>query len=381
MTTRRTYLRTAAAVFVGGLAGCAGRGQDGAGASDGGADSTPNEDRSRTASRSRDDTGTATTTADTPIPTADRPLYVHYDREMLRGNVLSGGPPKDGIPSIDEPQFQPADDADLADGAPVFGLVRNGVVRAYPQYILVHHEIVNDVVGGENVAVTYCPLTGTAQGFERGSVEFGVSGKLLNSNLVMYDRHGDSRWPQMLATAISGPMAGATLREFQLLWTTWGRWRRAHPDTAILTEDTGYVRRYGNDPYGEYNPPRGYYANDRTLFAPLERDDRASPKTVVIGARTEDGAIAFDKQALLDAAVQTGSIDDAAFVAVADPTLQTGYVYANPEGKPVESAGDGRYTVEGDTVAASNLPLDRVLAFDAMWFAWAGYYPETTYVE
>ena len=347
------------------------------------------DDGSTTGGGSASGTGTGTGTASTATdrnegpepPTADSRLYLDYDIGTLEENVVSGGVPKDGIPAIDDPTFADRAPDLLAPDDPVFGVTRDGEAKAYPQYILVHHEIVNDVVGGENVAVTYCPLTGTAQGFERGSVEFGVSGKLLNSNLVMYDRHGDSRWPQMLATAISGPMAGATLREFQLLWTTWGRWRRAHPDTAILTEDTGYVRRYGNDPYGEYNPPRGYYANDRTLFAPLERDDRASPKTVVIGARTEDGAIAFDKQALLDAAVQTGSIDDAAFVAVADPTLQTGYVYANPEGKPVESAGDGRYTVEGDTVAASNLPLDRVLAFDAMWFAWAGYYPETTYVE
>ena len=351
--TRRAVLVSALG-SLGALAGCVeGSGGDGA-------------------APARTDTGS-------PVPTAERSLYVPHERARLTEAVRSGGPPKDGIPSIDDPQFASAGATDLDDGEPVFGLVRDGVARAYPQYVLAHHEIVNDEVAGDGVAVTYCPLTGTAQGFERGDVEFGVSGNLLNSNLVMYDRRGDSRWPQVLATAISGPMAGATLREFRLVWTTWGRWRAAHPDTEIMTEETGYARRYGSDPYGDYNPPRGYYANDRTLFPPLVEDDRASPKTVVVGARTASGAAAFDKQALLDAGVLTATAGETPLVAVADPALRTAYVYADPDGRDVRSV-DGGYRLDGERHEAATLPLERVLAFDAMWFAWAGYYPESPYV-
>lgn len=369
MHSRRAYLRATAVALTAGVAGCVDGSGDGAAASDGGEGPATGEP------------GTTATEGFPPPPTADRSLHVPYDMATLRDSVESGGPPKDGIPSIDDPSFTSADDADLDDGEPVFGLVRNGVVRAYPQYIVVYHEIVNDVVGGEGVAVTYCPLTGTAQGFVREETEFGVSGNLLNSNLVMYDRAGDSRWPQMLSTAISGPLAGETLREFRLVWTTWGEWRAAHPDTEVLSEDTGHVRRYGSDPYGDYNPRTGYYDNAVTLFSPLSEDGRARDKRVVIGARTADGAVAFDKQGLLEAGRKRGSIGDTEYVAVADPTLSTGYVYEAPDGTTVSPVGDGTYSVGGDQYGPTELPLDRVLAFDAMWFAWAGFYPDTGYVE
>jgi hypothetical protein len=353
--TRRAVLGSLGAIGIGGLAGCSG--------SSGGSSGTE----------------TDTPTGDGP-PLADESLYLGTDMETLIENITSGGVPKDGIPSIDDPQFQPAGEASLADGDPVFGVVRNGEAKAYPQYILVHHEIVNDTVGGDPVAVTYCPLTGTVQGFERGDVEFGVSGRLVNSNLTMYDRGTDSWWPQVAATAIQGPLQGETLREFRVTWTTWGQWRRAHPETAVLTEDTGSARRYGDDPYGEYNPSGGYYASDRTLFEPIVSDDRAHPKRVVIGTRTSEGALTFDKQALLDDRVLTGAIGDTGYVAVADEALSTGYVYANPGDLSVEAADSG-YRIDGSTQAADSLPLERSLSFDGMWFAWAGFYPEVPYVR
>ncbi|AHG02948.1 hypothetical protein HALDL1_04530 [Halobacterium sp. DL1] len=323
----------------------------------------------------------STTAGETAAPpTADEPRHVAYDHASLRSNVVSGGVPKDGIPSIDDPQFASADDVDIPGGDPVFGVERGDDVRAYPQYILVHHEIVNDRIAGDPVAVTYCPLTGTAQGFERGETTFGVSGDLLNANLVMYDRGTDSRWPQMLATAIDGPLAGATLQEFRIVWTTWRAWRDEHPDTRVLTEDTGYVRSYGDDPYGSYNPRRRYYNNDVTFFDPLTEDDRLDPKVVVLGARLADHAVAFDKQALLEDRVLATEDAETPLVAVADPDLLTGYVYANPDEREV-TAEDGGYAVGDETHEPAALPLERVLAFDSMWFAWAGYYPETSYVE
>jgi hypothetical protein len=364
--SRRRFLRGVGVAGALGLGGCLGGPDSGGGALDDSATDTETGDGSGT---------------DAPRPpTADRALYLGYDREHIDGQVVSGGVPKDGIPAIDDPQFVGAGEVPLDDGDPVFGLVRGDDVRAYPQQILVHHEIVNDVVDGDPVAVTYCPLTGTAQGFERGPVEFGVSGTLVNSNLVMYDRGTDTRWPQILATAIDGPLAGETLQEFRVVWTTWGEWQSVHPETEVLSRETGYTRRYGDDPYGRYNPPRGYYASDRTLFEPLSRDDRAHTKAVVVGTRTADGALAFDKESLLNAGVASGSIAGQQYVAVADESLSTGYVYANPDGLSVEAAAD-RYRVDGETAAADSLPLSRSLAFDAMWFAWAGFYPETGYVD
>lgn len=353
--TRRAWLGTVGAVGAAALAGCGG-------VVDGG---TPGESGSPGGSGP---------------PTAQGSLYLGHNIETLNDNIRDGGVPKDGIPAVDDPTFQSAETASLDDGAPVLGVARGGEAKAYPQYILVFHEIVNDTVGSDPVAVTYCPLTGTAQGFDRGETTFGVSGRLVNSNLIMYDRDTDSWWPQMAATAIRGPRKGETLSEFRVVWTTWGEWRAAHPDTVVLTEETGFQRRYGTDPYGRYNPRRGYYANDETLFEPLVSDDRAQPKRVVIGTRTDAGALAFDKQALLSERVLTGEIDGTTHVAVADPTLSTGSVYASPNDVPVEAV-DGGYRVDGETHSPDTLPLERVLAFDGMWFAWAGFYPESPYVR
>nr|WP_268812809.1 DUF3179 domain-containing protein [Haloarcula mannanilytica] len=339
-----------------------------------------------TGSASGADTGpsavsTATDQSDgSKPPTADSRLYLDYDIRTLEESIVSGGVPKDGIPAIDDPTFADTPPETLDPDDPVFGVVRDGEAKAYPQYILVHHEIVNDTIAGDSVAITYCPLTGTAQGFERGPTEFGVSGRLVNSNLTMYDRGTDSWWPQMLATAIKGPLTGESLQEFRVIWTTWKRWSSAFPETAVLTEDTGFSRRYGVDPYGQYNETRGYYSSTRTLFEPLQSDGRAHPKAVVIGSRTAVGAIAFDKETLLRQRVLTGRIEDTPYVAVADTALETGYVYANPGSVTVE-ATDGGYVIDGTTHDADSLPLDRSLAFDAMWFAWAGFYPGSAYVD
>ncbi|WP_245545302.1 DUF3179 domain-containing protein [Halomicrobium katesii] len=300
----------------------------------------------------------------------------------LRQHARSGGPPKDGIPSIDNPAFVAADDVDyLALGDPVFGVARDETVKAYPQKILAHHEIVNDELSGANVAVTYCPLTGTVQGFERGETTLGVSGRLINANLVMYDRATEAWWPQILATAIPGSWnenpAVRTLREFRLVWTTWERWSSQYPDTRVLSTETGFARNYQNDPYGAYNPVGGYYDGDSLLFPALNESDRFQKKTVVMGARTPNGAVAFRKESLRSQRVMTGTIGDSPVLAVYDPNLDTGYVYRNPNQETYESNRHDIVGPNGDIHAPDALPLARIHTFDAMWFAWAGYYPHT----
>ncbi len=302
-----------------------------------------------------------------------------FKLDTFNNEAISGGVGQDGIPSIDNPDFIGPENANLDDGDPVFGIVHDGVVRAYPQSILVWHEIVNDTLGDTPLAITYCPLTGTAQAFERGGAEFGVSGRLVNSNLIMYDRTTDGWWPQVLATGINGPLKGFQLREHRMVWTTWKRWLATHPDTEVLSENTGFARSYNVDPYGSYNPAGGYYTSSSTMFSPLVSDDREHPKEIVIGSRTIDGAIAFNKELLSDEQVLSGAIGDQPFTAVWEDSLATGYIYANPDGASVTPVEAG-YELDGSEYQAAELPLDRSLGFDAMWFAWSGFYPHTQYV-
>jgi hypothetical protein len=361
--TRRRYLAALAGAGTAGLAGCtgirSGERPRGTGAEGGG--STPTTDSA----------GGRPPLADAALPLPDSPA-------ALREHVKSGGPGKDGIPSIDQPSFVAPDEVEIVSGDdPVFGVVVDGEARAYPQTVLVWHEIVNDTIAGEPLTVTYCPLTGTAMGFRRGETTFGVSGRLLNNNLVMYDRETDSRWPQVAATAISGPHEGRSLEEVRVVWTTLDRWVDAHPDTRLLSTQTGFARDYGRDPYGTYNPVGGYYDERYTLFDRLNPDERLHPKRVVVGARTPEGAVAFEKRALREAGVVTGDLGSTPVVAVHEPGLDAGHVYRLPEGTTVE-AGDGAVLVDGTAHPADDLPLDPVLATDAMWFAWSGFYPDLT---
>jgi hypothetical protein len=305
-----------------------------------------------------------------------------YQLDLLAQEAVSGGVPKDGIPAIDEPQFmsvERANDFLKADDV-VFGAVINGEAKAYPQRVLVWHEIVNDRIGGRNVSVTYCPLTGTAIGFERGDTTLGISGNLVNSNLIMYDRATDSHWPQVLGAAVSGPLKGKALPEFPVVWTTWEKWRAAHPETQVLSQRTGYARDYSRDPYGGYTPTRGYYAKGDPIFAPLHRDQRLEPKTVVAGARTGLGAVAFHKDKLRDAGVAHLEHKGSFYTATYDILLDTVHIYRNPEQLEFTQK-DGQYQHDDENFEAKSLPLTSVNTFDAMWFAWAGFFPETGLYE
>ena len=384
--TRRRYLAVAGA---GALAGC-GTGDSGGGNYDPGGENG-NGGGNGDGPTASDENGcveprTVGAASDVAVPTATDPLPLPLDPSALRSEATHGGPSKDGIPSIDDPQFAGVDGIDfLDDGDPVFGLARDGEAKAYPQNILVHHEIVNDRIAGNPVAVTYCPLTGTVLGFERGETTFGVSGRLINNNLIMYDRASEAWWPQVLATAIPGPWnedpPAVSLREFRVVWTTWEQWRSAYPDTRVLTTETGSARNYAQDPYGAYNPKNGYYVRENTLFPELNENDRFHPKEVFLGARTPRGAVAFRKERLLDERLMEGRLCETPVLAVSDPRLDTGYIYRNPEELSFEHAGETvRETgaEDGDAYDPDALPLKRIHTFDAMWFAWSGFYPWTT---
>jgi hypothetical protein len=295
---------------------------------------------------------------------------------------MAGGPPKDGIPSIDDPVFWNAAEAGrfLEGNDIVFGVYRNGRARAYPQRVLVWHEIVNDDIGDEGISVTYCPLTGTAMGFLRGDTELGVSGRLVNSNMIMYDRATNSFFPQILATGIQGPMEGRALAEFRVVWTTWERWRERHPETQVLSSETGFARNYRRDPYGQYNPVRGYYRPRSSPMFPTMNDDRRfPPKRMMLAFRTADLAVAIDRPRLEADRVVTFEHDGRHYHVIYDSGLDTGWVYV----------GEQRVDLDYDAISfdanGPNAPelnrLTEMPAFDAMWFAWAAFYPETRVIR
>ena len=171
--------------------------------------------------------------------------------------IMSGGPPKDGIPSIDDPKVVPVSEiTDLADTEPVIGVTVNGEARAYPLGILTQHEIVNDTIGGVPVTVTYCPLCNSSIVFDRrvdGQVlDFGTTGKLRNSDLVMYDRQTESWWQQFSGKAIVGKMTGKTLKMLPSRQDSFARFRARAPNGKVLVSNQPF-RRYGINPYVRYD--------------------------------------------------------------------------------------------------------------------------------
>ncbi|WP_136658660.1 DUF3179 domain-containing protein [Nitratireductor sp. XY-223] len=172
--------------------------------------------------------------------------------------IMSGGPPKDGIPSIDSPSFVPVSEIeDLVDREPVMGLEINGDARAYPLRILMWHEIVNDTVGGVPVTVTYCPLCNAALVFDRrvnGAPDtFGTTGKLRNSDLVMYDRRTESWWQQFTGEAIAGELTGTKLKLVPSRLESWQNFKARHPGGKVLVPNNPRMRDYGRNPYAGYD--------------------------------------------------------------------------------------------------------------------------------
>ncbi len=182
-----------------------------------------------------------------------------FDRTSIDfAGIMSGGPPKDGIPSIDDPVFLAvAAETELADSEPVIGLAVNGEAKAYPLRILTWHEIANDTIGGLPVAITYCPLCNSAIAFDRrveGQVlEFGVTGKLRNSDMVMYDRQTESWWQQFLGEAIVGELTGTQLRFLPARLESWALFKARHPEGQVLQPGLPGLRPYGANPYVGYD--------------------------------------------------------------------------------------------------------------------------------
>ena len=313
-------------------------------------------------------------------------------------NVVPGGPGKDGIPAIDRPRFRVAAPGFLADDDVVFGLVHAGQTRAYPQLILVWHEIVNDRFADGPLSITYCPLAGSVVGYRGRAAggrpySFGTTGELVNSSLLMYDRQSGSTWPQILGEAITGPARGHYLEPVPLQWTTWGRWRTLHPGTAVLSADTGYVRPYGTDPYGSYAPISGYYSDPSIFFPLMRRSGRFPPKEVFIAVTHWGAHAAVRKQSLRERGVLMVRAAGKPVIFLYDPALDDGSAFlaqtssgqlrlAPVAGRPGYYRDPASGSVWDSSGAAVHGPsrgavLSRLPAFNVMWFAWYAFFPGT----
>jgi hypothetical protein len=206
--------------------------------------------------------------------------------------VRDGGPGKDGIPAISNPDFiSPSAVNYLSDDDLVLGFADGDDVRAYPHPILDWHEIINDDTPNHSIAVIYCPLTGTGIGWDREIDEnittFGVSGLLYNSNIIPYDRATDSNWSQLLLKSVNGKHAGKEAKTYSLVETSWKTWKAMYPNSKVVSTNTGYNRNYGRYPYGAYK------TTSNLIFPVANSDPRLQNKERVLTVIIDGDAKAF----------------------------------------------------------------------------------------
>ncbi len=267
--------------------------------------------------------------------------------------IYPGGPPRDGIPAIIQPVFETASKAKWPDDDDrVLAVNIGGQPKAYPIAILNWHEVVNDKTGDEHFVISYCPLCGTGMVFAAdiadSFLQFGVSGLLYNSDVLLYDRNSESLWSQLLGKAISGKLKGYSLLQLPAVHTSWGAWRKQHPDTLVLSRETGYRRNYSQSPYEGYERTRRLYF-DVSHKAPRD----IHPKSRVLGVSLND----------VDKAYPLASLSKSGLRRFKD-----------------QIAGQ-TYLITWDEASATAQIFDEdgrlVPSVSAFWFAWYTFHPDT----
>ena len=308
-----------------------------------------------------------------------------HNCSLPTSDVQNGGPGRDGIPSIDQPQFSSvADVAFLQPDDLVLVLRRDGETKLYPHPILDWHEMVNDRVGDLKFALSYCPLTGTGMGWNRvldgKETTFGVSGLLYNNNLLPYDRDTESLWSQLRTDCINGDRVGETAAVISLVEMPWRTARELFPDAQVLNRETGFNRDYSQYPYGNYK-------SDEALFFPMEpRDTRLPSKQRVLAVVGSSERVAFRFPGGVD--LVEHSVDGAPVYVYRDNArnLQVAFRSATPLSRtndpqfPVQDAQGIRYDVLGRSdTGAQQLELpEQVMGY---WFAIGGFHTDVALVE
>jgi thiol-disulfide isomerase/thioredoxin len=351
---------------------------------------------------------TAPPLEDTPPPGAANEFSTDFSKHTIPyTEVLSGGPPKDGIPSIDSPDYVPIEEADewLSDAEAVVVLDLDGAARAYPVQILMWHEIVNDSLNGEPVAVTYCPLCNTAIAFDRdfdGQVlDFGTTGRLRFSNLIMYDRQTETWWQQATGEGIAGEYAGETLTTIPAFLIAWDQFKADFPDGDVLSRQTGFPRDYGVNPYVGYDTA----FNDPFLYQGPQTPDALPPMARVLTIDREDETVAFPYSTLeVEGAInetvgglqvvvfwQAGTASALDRAAVGDgKDVGSATTYSREVGgEALTFTADGDVFRDAETGSTWNnlglalsgelagVELEPVVSINHFWFSWAAFRPQT----
>lgn len=320
--------------------------------------------------------------------------------------ILSGGPPKDGIPAIDEPRFISVDEADewLRDREPVVFVQVGHEARAYPIQILMWHEIVNDTVGGEPLLVTFCPLCNTAIAFKRTFneqvLDFGTTGRLRYSNLIMYDRQTETWWQQATGDAIAGEHTGAQLEFYPASMISWADFKELYPDGKVLSRDTGHPRNYGRNPYYGYDD-----INQTPFLFNGTTPDQLPPMARVLTIDMNGEAVAYPYDVLGELNVVNDVIGGNAVVVFWTEGTASALDTSNiPEGREVGSAAaysrsldnqvldfefengkildiqtGSEWNILGVAIAGelTGKQLAPVVSINHFWFSWAAFKPQT----
>jgi hypothetical protein len=338
---------------------------------------------------------------DRQAPGLPEPLV---DLERIR----PGGPPPDGIPPIDTPRFLRVPDVGfLEDTEAVLAIEVDGDARAYPIQIMMWHELVNDTIGGVPITMSFCPLCNSALAYDRRAedriLDFGTSGSLYNSALVMYDRQTESLWSHFTAKAIVGTLTGTTLDIVPVATVSWSDFRDAHPDGLVLSRDTGVNRDYGRNPYVGYDDP-----DDVPFLFDGEVDGRLAVKERVIGIRDGDDGIAVRLTELEAAQVMDVILDDRDLVVWVKPGTAssldagsvaggrdvgaTGVFFRELDGQQLTFEADGEGFRDRETGTAWDVlgnatdgplegsSLEAYPHVDTFWFAWIAFLPDTEVV-
>jgi len=332
-------------------------------------------------------------------------------RSIDLNELIGGGPGKDGIPSIDNPRFVSQDEAAnwIDPKEPVISIEINGEARAYPIQVLIWHEIANDELAGVPVAATFCPLCYSAIVFDRrldGDVyEFGVSGMLRNSDLIMYDRSTESLWQQFSGEALVGELTGKELRIIPSQLISFEQFRQTYPDAEVLSKNTGHRRNYGENPYAGYDDIN----NSPFLMDDDQISDKLPPMEKVVGVRSNDQQIGYPYSITKDAGVLHDEIDgepivifhldgmasaldkssigqsrDDGATGVFSPMVDGDKLtFEFEDGKIIDKETGSTWNISGKATAGSmeGTQLETKLYGDYFAFAWLVFYPETEVFE
>jgi hypothetical protein len=362
------------------------------------------------------DTGSQPTNTPIPSPVVDEPPPPRVEFEFITdfskhsvpySEILSGGPPKDGIPAIDHPKFIGVDQADewLEPLEPVIFVQVGEDARAYPLQILTWHEIVNDTVGDLPLVVTFCPLCNTAIAFDRtvnGQVlDFGTTGRLRFSNLIMYDRQTETWWQQANGEAIVGELLETQLEFYPAAIISWDEFRAAYPGGEVLSRDTGFSRSYGVNPYAGYDdvnrPPFLYRGPEtpgilppvaRVLTVDLDGEAVAYPYEVLEKVKVINDTVAGKDIVVLwepgtASALDTPSIAEGRDVGTANAYFRQidgrNSAFRFDDERILDDQTGSEWNVLGQAVSGElqGKQLVPVVAINHFWFSWAAFKPET----